>query len=392
VTRAAAANRFGLILAFAVLGAFGWLVFFALFRNTLGQDWMVFDTAARAYWHGDAGLLLDGARLTRVLNATHPTLGQKLVFRPWVYPPYTLLLALPFGLVSWPLSYGGFQFVSFSAMALALRPWFAGRGPYVLALGGIVLSPAAAYNLGAGQNGFFSAALLLAGIFLLGARPFLAGLLLGVLAYKPQLGLLLPVALMACGAWRAMAGAAVTCGVLVAVSLAVPGLAIWRGWLHLFLAGGDAPRQWVELYGQSVFTYLRLAGLPGWVANAGQGLALVFGAVMVWRVFRQPGPALRRLLVLLAAIGFSAPHFGDYDAVLLAIVAMLILFAGSSTPKPGLAWLGCLAWCATAINPPLLFEKTIPALFIVSECTPLVLLALTVGLVLDTARPGAPAA
>jgi hypothetical protein len=383
-------NGAWLSLAFVVAGGFGWAVFFVLFRNTFGQDWMVFDTAARAYWAGDTALMLDGVRLTRVLNATHPTLLQPLVFHPWVYPPYTLLLALPFGLVPWPLSYGGFQLLSFGVMALALRWWVRGWRRFCLALVVTALSPAAAYNLGAGQNGFLSAALLLAGIWLLSARPFAAGVVLGLLAYKPQLGLLLPVAFIACGAWRAMAGAAATVALLVAISLAVPGLLIWHGWLHLFLSGSDAPRQWVELYGQSVFTYLRLAGVPAQAANAGQAAALIVSAGLVWLVFKTTGSAVQRLLVLLTAISFSAPHFGDYDAVLLAVVAALVLLGAGAPRHGGAVWLACLAWCSTAINPPLLYEKTIPPLFALSECTPLLLLALLAKLAADAMLPQRP--
>ena len=355
--------------------AFGWLVFIALFHGTVGQDWMVFDTAARAYLHGNGALLLDGPRLTQVLNDTHPSLSQPLKFRPWVYPPYTLLLALPFGLVPWVWSYGGFQVLSFAGMATALRPWAAPLPRFCIVLAGVTLCPASAYTLGAGQNSFLSAALLLGGVWLLGARPAVAGVLLGLLAFKPQLGLLIPVALVAGGAWRAFAGATATVLVLLVVSLAVPGIDIWRGFLHLYLAGDQAPRQWVELYGQSVFTCLRLAGASESLANAGQGVAVLIGAGAVWHAFRQPCSPLRRLLVLLTAISFSAPHFGDYDAVLLGIAAMLMLTA-PERPNALAAVLACLAWCSTAINPPYLFYKTVPALFPLSELTPLVVLAL----------------
>jgi hypothetical protein len=370
-----------MLLLFLVSGVFGWVVFCSLLYKTAGQDWMVFDTAARAYLHGDAALLLDGVRLTQVLNDTHPSLQQKLIFHPWVYPPYTLLLALPFGLVPWALSYGGFQVLSFAAMAAALRPWAANWNRYWVMLAGTALCPASAYTIGAGQNSFLSAALLMGGVWLLRARPFAAGLLLGMLAFKPQLGLLVPVALLAARAWRAVGGAAVMAGALVAVSLVVPGVAIWRGWLDLFLHGAGAPRAWVELYGQSVFTCLRLAHASPLVANLGQAAALLIGAAATWLAFSRDGEWVGKLLVLLCATSFAAPHFGDYDAVLLGLCAMLLLQARE---VPGGAWLalaGCLAWCSTAINPPYLFEQTLPPLFYVSELTPVLVLGLLVGLV-----------
>jgi hypothetical protein len=363
-----------------IAGGFGWFLFAILLRDTAGQDWMVFDTAARAYWRGDTALLLDGVKLTAVLNATHPSLNQPLVFHPWVYPPFTLLLALPFGLMPWWLSYGGFQAFSFGAMAAALRPWAAGRGHYWRLLAGVTLCPATAYTLGAGQNSFFTAALVLGGIWLLDRRPVTAGVLLGLLAFKPQFALLVPVALLAAGAWRAIFAATATVTMLLLISLAVPGIAIWRGWLLLYLSGDLAPRQWVELYGQSVFTCLRLAGASNAFANAGQVIALLVAAVAVWRAFARPMAKLRRLLILLCAMTLGAPHLGDYDAVLLGIAAMFVLVPPAGAATATATVLAVLAWCSTAINPPLLFQKTIPLLFPVAEITPLIMLAFLVRL------------
>ena len=357
-------------------GAFGWMTFTILFRHSWGQDWMVFDTAARAYLRGDSALLLDGVKLTQVLNATHPTHTVPLKFRPWVYPPYTILLALPFGIGPWAWSYGGFMALSFTAMAAALRPWANSTRNFILILAGVLLCPASAYNIFAGQNGFLSAALLLAGIWQLEKRPYLAGALLALLTFKPQLTLLLPIALLAAGAWRAIAASCITFVLMLLISLVVPGIEIWRGFLQLYLTPGDAPRQWVELYGQSIYTYLHLAGASPSLANAGQAVGVLIGAACVWRVFRASSSPIHRLLVLLSAICFSAPHFGDYDAVLVAIVAMLALLPGITPIRPTATILACIAWCSTAINPPYLFHETIRALFPAAEFTPILLLAL----------------
>ena len=52
-------------------------------------------------------------------------------------------------------------------------------------------------NVGHGQNGFLTAALLGGALHWLDRRPWLAGVLIGCLAYKPQFGVLIPVALLA---------------------------------------------------------------------------------------------------------------------------------------------------------------------------------------------------
>ena len=64
--------------------------------------------------------------------------------------------------------------------------------------------------LGHGQTGFLTAALLTGGVLCLERREALAGILFGLLAYKPQFGLLIPLVLVAGGYWRAIAAAGAT--------------------------------------------------------------------------------------------------------------------------------------------------------------------------------------
>jgi hypothetical protein len=72
----------------------------------VGQDWMVFYTAARAYLDGNLPLLYDADRLTAHMEVAFADwLAEPLGFHPWVYPPPFLLLLIPFGTLSFGLSY-----------------------------------------------------------------------------------------------------------------------------------------------------------------------------------------------------------------------------------------------------------------------------------------------
>lgn len=374
-------------MVFVFAGALGWFFFIELFRNTLGQDWMVFDTAAQAYFRHDLALLLDGPRFTDTLNQTHAGwLRDKLVFHPWVYPPYTLLLALPFGLLPWGLNYVSFLLLSFAGLMAALHLWQQpGKAGWLLPVG-VILCPATMFTIGAGQNSFFSAALVCAGMYFMRRRPMLAGLLLGLLAFKPQLAIMIPVALAAAGAWRTFAAAAATAAALLLASLIVPGIAMWQAWLHLFLAHDPAFEDWVSrgrLYGQSVFTCLSLIGMPERLANLGQLAAVLFSAACVGLAFRRRMPAELQLAVLLCAMILAAAHVGNYDALMLGIAAMLVLQGALSHPlHRGEALLAILVWVSTAINPPRIFE--------VSVITPLLVGALMLRLL--SAYQASPAA
>src|SRR5947199_191898 len=64
-------------------------------------------------------------------------------------------------------------------------------------------------------------------------RPLLAGVLLGVgAAIKPQIFLLVPLALAADRQWRTMLAAGVTGAALAAASALVWGVDVWRQWLQ----------------------------------------------------------------------------------------------------------------------------------------------------------------
>ena len=82
-----------------------------------------------------------------------------------------------------------------------------------------------------GHNGFLTALLLGGGLMLLEKRPFVAGLLLGCLVYKPQFALVLPLLLLVLWNWRAIAGAAVSSLALIAITLAIWGWPVWQAFI-----------------------------------------------------------------------------------------------------------------------------------------------------------------
>jgi len=339
------------LLVMAPCALLGWVFYYYLFRTTPGQDWMVFDTAAQAWFHNDLALLFDGPRFTAQLNATHSWLAEPLVFHPWVYPPYTLLLALPFGLLPWWANYTLFQGLSLALYGIALSLW-APPGRRAALILGTLACAATAFTFGSGQNSFLSAALVTMGLWFVPRRPLLGGALLGLLAFKPQLAFLVPLALVCTGAWRSIAAAALIVCLLIGTSLIVPGIAVWQAWLHLFLGGDASFHQWVNegrLHGQSIYACAIIAGASPALATAAQYIAIAIAAACVVRAFRRPLPSRTRLAVLLTAMILAAPHVGNYDAIMLGEAAMLLLLQ----PPPGMPpALPVAMWCLLSFQPP----------------------------------------
>ena len=167
-------------------------------------DFFALWTSAVVTHAGDAAVNFDAD----ALHARQVALGMNPDgYNPFPYPPSFLLLLGPLGGLPLHLAFYVFMVPSFVAYVLAMtlgrwREWWWALGA--------VIAPATGITLISGQTGFLSGALMVGGLRLLPTRPALAGVLFGLLAYKPQLGVLVPVALVAMGAWRAIAAAAAT--------------------------------------------------------------------------------------------------------------------------------------------------------------------------------------
>ncbi len=191
--------------------------------------------------------------------------------------------------------------------------------------------PAVLINVGHGQNGFLTAALLGGALVLLDRRPLIAGILFGLLVYKPQFGLMIPIALLAGGHWRSLVSAAATVLVLTLVTTLAFGLQVWPA----FLASTHFSRTVVLEQGntgwekiQSLFSWARMWGAPIPLAYALQGMltvALGIATVRLWR--SAASPALKAASLCLAAI-LATPYTLDYDMMVLGPAIAFFAFDG----------------------------------------------------------------
>jgi hypothetical protein len=332
--------------------------------NTLGTDWMVFYGAIRSVLDGNASLIFDGDRFTAFLNATFADwLSKPLEFRPWAYPPSFLVLLLPFAPLGFFGSYVAFQAVSAALMAAALRLNAAagsGSSGILLAMG--LLCPASAINVMDGQAVFLVVALIVAGLGVLGSRPVLCGLTLGLLTFKPQFCILVPLALIAAGQWRALWAAGLSALALAVASGLIFGSDLWLRWYPLMIENLVNPDgKWIEfgrLWGNSVYACASLLGAPQRLASAIQLLATIFAAASVVFAFRSRLGMMEKTAVFLAATVLAAPHSGPYDQVLLVVAAAYWLMAQGPT-QPMWCWIVMfMIWLVPIISPPLLFAPS----------------------------------
>src|SRR5579875_1020116 len=270
-----------------VLSAAGWALYLQVFRGVFGEGWMVFFNAARLYFEGRIDLLYDGVRSTALLNARFEGwLAHPLPLHPWLYPPHALVPLLPFGLLPFAAAGGLFLAAGCAAMLGAARCFARSGREWVIFAASLALCPAAAMTVCLGQNTFFTCALLIAGFGTLRRRPLLAGALLGIATFKPQLWLMVPVALIAGRHWKALLAAAASAAAMAAVSVALFGLEPWRAWLALMVEPNalyDAWQAIARINGQSVYTYARLLGAPAPLADLVQAQPAASGGAIAGR-------------------------------------------------------------------------------------------------------------
>jgi hypothetical protein len=255
--------------------------------------------------------------------------GAATQFYGWHYPPYFLFVAAALAWMPYGLALFVWQAVTLGLYLLAIRAilkTFAPEGgasacadPLWLLLA--LAFPAVLINVGHGHNGFLTAALLGGGLVVLDRRPLIAGILFGLMAYKPQFGLMIPIALAAGGYWRSFAAAAATAVLLTLITTLVFGVQVW----HAFFVGAEFTRTVVLEQGdtgwhkiQSIFSWARMWGAPVPLAYAIQGTAtLVFAMATAWLWHGNAPYPLKAGGLCLAAI-LATPYTLDYDMMVLA--------------------------------------------------------------------------
>ena len=188
----------------------------------------------------------------------------------WHYPPTFLFVAAALSLLPYAAAYALWAFATFPAYLVAIRAIIGDRVGYLLA----AAFPAVLPNFIVGQNGFLTAGLIGGALFLLEGNPVAAGILLGLLTYKPHLGLLFPIALAAGGYWRAFFTAAAVALLMAAASWLAFGSEAWLAFLgnightsQAFLSEGWA--DWSKL--QTAFGLTRTLGgseTLAWIVQA----------------------------------------------------------------------------------------------------------------------------
>jgi hypothetical protein len=244
----------------------------------------------------------------------------------WHYPPTFLFVAAALSLLTYATAYAVWVFGTFPIYLAAIRAIVGERTGYLLA----AAFPALLANFIVGQNGFLTAGLVGGALVLLPRRPIVAGLLLGLLTYKPHLGLLFPIALVAAGYWRAFFTAAMVAVLMAVAAWFAFGSDTWQAFFanightsQAFLSDGWA--DWGKL--QTAFGLTRMLGGGETLAWAVQGAVALVAAIAIALLWRSRAAYEIKAAALATGAMLATPYLYTYDLVVLAVpLAFLFRF------------------------------------------------------------------
>jgi hypothetical protein len=298
----------------------------------VGTDFSSFYAAGSLVLDGRAGGVYDMAahyaREQQIFGTATPYYG-------WLYPPIFLLVATPLALMPYPLALAAWQggtFAFYLAVIAAIlrRPRQDGGAIADIWLPVAAAFPAVFINLGHGQNGFLTAGLMGAALVALPQRPILSGILFGLLAYKPQFAVIIPVALLVAGQWRTTIAAGTTVIALAGATCLAFGPDLWWS----FAVSTETSRKLLLEQGevgfeklQSVYAAVRMWGGGISLAYMVQGAASVVAVCSVAWIWRSSCDRDLKAALLTAATLLASPHVLDYDLMMLAPAIAFIVSA-----------------------------------------------------------------
>lgn len=274
-------------------------------------DFVTFWAVGREILAGHAAAVYDWPTLKPLEEAVVGPFGGYL---GWAYPPTFLFVCAVLALLPYSAAFLVWIAGTFAAYLAAIRTIVGDRVGYFLA----AAFPAVLANCLVGQNAFLSAGLIGGALALVETRPLCAGALIGLLAYKPHLGLLFPIALVMGGRWRVIAGAAGVVAVTAAASALAFGSETWRAFFtNISPALTFDGAAWGKL--QSAFGLVRALGggeRLAWSVHIAVALAAAVAVAVLWR-------SRARYEIKAAALGtamaLATPHLLAYDLVILAV-------------------------------------------------------------------------
>jgi alpha-1,2-mannosyltransferase len=325
----------GLLLAVVLWGLYVWTMATPGLRdrngNLKGTDFLhLYTLGLVAAEHRGADLYDTNAQAA--LAAQRVPEAGGIQYLP-LYPPQVSVFLAPLASLSY-----GWALIVWWICSVALYGlccyWIWRACPNLRDHGGIVALLAAAspafFNLIAwGQTSAIALGCFTLMFFGLHKRlDFWAGVSLGCLIFKPQLGLAAAIVFVSIGAWKILAGAALSSAAQMSIGVLYYGTEPFRRWLGMLwnvrtLLPWLEPKPYQTHCLRTFWTMIVPWPALSFALYAASAAIILVATIRLWNR-EQPVPLALRYSALLLATVLVAPHLTVYDLVILA-PAILVL-------------------------------------------------------------------
>lgn len=292
-----------------------------------------FDTFRKAALHavtGELPAVYDVARVRHLFET-----GGIKDFAFFLNPPTGLFVVWPLAFMTRGVALAFWTLAQFALLFAVLRTeyvrrMFAPKMPDAVGTGpllGICFIAFCLQNVLYGQVAVLCCAMLLMVLAWRNSRPVLAGVLLGIFSFKPQLGVLLPVLLLAEKNWKVLLWAALTAGIMILLSLGLWGTSLWTDYRQMvgiraeFLAADPSLLFAISISAYAAIRNLGASAVGGFACQGAIALAVI---VSFWTALKNADEA-RKLELLVLSTYLVTPYALVYDMPLLALPCALLL-------------------------------------------------------------------
>ena len=304
-----------------------------------GVDFLSFWAAGRLVLSGHPELAYNIASH----GAVEDTIAHIGGLMPFPYPPPFLAIVTPFAAPPFGIAFILWVAITATFFALATRR----AAPPSFAFG----NTPAAIDFMIGQNGFLICGIFILGLSLISNMPFAAGAVLGLMVLKPQLALLLPVAMLAGREWRVIAGAIASVSAVLMLGLILFGFKSYQGFWNILPFYVDLLRHhklpWNEL--ASPFALARFVGIPQTPALIIHAVIAVVATALTARAWWLKLD--ERIPILATATMLIPPYFLTYDALLIVVPMGWLYWHRQHPYVLAASWVCCFIPIITYFSP-----------------------------------------
>ena len=279
----------------------------------IGGDFSAFWATSKMVLSGEATTVYQND----IIFAVEKSIAGVDYRNPVPYPPIFFFVVAPLALLAYIPSLIVWLSLTFSAF-LYVTYRFA---PHATTLWLTLSFPGTFQNIIHGHNGFLVTSLLGAAFLIIERCPFAAGLVLGLLSFKPHLVMMVPLFLVVGRAWRTLVGMIVSVLSLALASVIVFGMDAWIGFFEKMpFMMQLMESQFLQMH-QVVSTLgaLLLLGIPYNVAIWIHGLCALIGIGSTAIAWYKNKPAYVKHSLLVLSVLLVTPYAHSYDLTLLAL-------------------------------------------------------------------------